>query len=193
MMTRPRLLLSLALSLPLAVAASAPVQAGFWEDLFGVNEKPAAAPAPQRNAPRVAAPSGAAKAVKKKSEHSGIAKRERKDAVAINLALKAAQAGKDPAMLALQDNTLRRGDVVSGPDGLMVYMGEAKFVPANDPNLAKTLRQSLQGLKRPVATAAPEAQKPAAQDRTPEAVAQTVSIERDGKLIRVIGAYQGSN
>jgi len=167
-------------------AAAAPAQAGFWEDLFGGGEKPAApAPAPVPNAPPV------------KHANKGAARGEKhgKAQIEANLALKAAQAGKDPAMLALQDHTLRRGDVVSGPNGLMVYMGgdpedpgAAKFVPANDPNLAKGLRETLQGLKRPVATAAPDA-RPAARGK--EASPQPVSIERDGKTIRVVGAYQG--
>ena len=111
-----------------------------------------------------------------------------------NLALKAAQAGKDPATLALQDATLRRGDIVSGPNGLMVFMGgdpetpgEARFVPASDPKLEKRLRESLNGLKRPAAAPAPNAQKPAAAPSE-----QPVSVERDGKVVRVVGAYQGA-
>ena len=179
-------LLSLALSLPL-LSLAAPAQAGFWEDLFGIQEKPAA---PQQARPD---PGLAAKRVQQsRAAHE----KSRVDQIALNKALKAAQSGKDPAMLALQDNTLRRGDIVSGPNGLMVYMGGdpenpggARFVPANDPNLAKSLRETLKSLKRPVAAAAPEASKPSAQAR--EAVVQHVSVERDGKVIRVIGTSQG--
>jgi hypothetical protein len=176
-----------ALGLPLALAAAAPAQAGFFEDLFGIREN--AEPPPRAVAP-------APKPVKK--SNAAAARDSAKKAqsqIEANLALKAAQAGKDPATLAVQDNTLRRGDIVSGPNGLMVYMGgdpehpsEARFVPANDPNLEKRLRESLQGLKRPVA--APEAPKPVAQ--APASPAQPVSVERDGKVIRVVGAYQGA-
>jgi len=186
MMTSVRLrLLSLALSLPL-FAPAAPAQAGFWEDLFGVEERPAA---PQR--PRPEDPNAARRA---QPAHGAAHEKARADQIAVNKALKAAQSGKDPAMLALQDSTLRRGDIVSGPNGLMVYMGgdpehpgEARFVPANDPNLGKSLRETLKGLKRPETTPAQEASKP-----TTQAQAQPVSIERDGKSIRVIGTYQGA-
>ena len=65
----------------------------------------------------------------------------------------------------------------------MVFMGgdpktpgEARFVPASDPKLEKRLRESLNGLKRPPAAPAPNAQKPAAAPSE-----QPVSIERDGK------------
>ena len=181
-------LLSLAFSLPL-LAVSAPARAGFWEDLFGIQEKPVAAPRPRPSEGLVSKRAQNAR----NAAHGG---KSRVDQVALNRALKVAQSGKDPAMLALQDNTLRRGDIVSGPNGLMVYMGgdpenpgDARFVPANDPNLAKSLRETLKGLKRPVVAAAPEASKPSAQAKDP--AVQHVSVERDGKVIRVIGTYQG--
>jgi len=185
-MTSVRLrLLSLAFSLPLAMAATAPAQAGFWEDLFGIQDKPAAAPPRPRVEDSLAA---------KRARQARAAARAHVDQVAINRALKASQSGKDPATLALQDNTLRRGDIVSGPNGLMVYMGgdpenpgEARFVPANDPNLAKNLRDTLKGLKRPTAAAA---EKPASP--SDDRVMQATSVERDGKLIRVIGTYQAA-
>jgi hypothetical protein len=176
----------------LGLAVAAPAQAGFFEDLFGIREQQPAAPAP-----RVRANEGL---VVKRAKQSRSAARDsaksRVDQAALHRALKAAQAGKDPAMLALQDNTLRRGDIVSGPNGLMVYMGgdpespgEARFVPANDPNLAKSLRDTLKSLKRPVVASAPDASKPPAPAK--ETLAQAVSIERDGKMIRVIGTQQG--
>ncbi|MBB4199416.1 hypothetical protein GGD83_003231 [Rhodoblastus sphagnicola] len=175
-------------SLPL-LATAAPAQAGFWEELFGVREKPAAAVAPSDPVTHAPPPKHANKGAARGERHG-------KTQIEANLALKAAQAGKDPAMLALQDNTLRRGDVVSGPSGLMVYMGgdpehpsAARFVPANDPNLAKGLRETLQGLKRPAATAAPDAKT--ATRAAPAPSAQPVSIERDGKVVRVVGSYQG--
>ncbi|MTV32753.1 hypothetical protein GJ654_17360 [Rhodoblastus acidophilus] len=173
------------LSAPL-LAVAEPAQAGFWEDLFGIQEKPAAAPQPARPDPALAAK----RAQQARAAHEKSIANE----IAVNKALKAAQSGKDPAMLALQDSTLRRGDIVSGPNGLMVYMGgdpenpgEARFVPANDPKLERSLRESLKGLKRPAVAAAPEAAKPSPQARE---VAQDVSVERDGKVIRVIGTYQ---
>jgi len=180
--------LAFILSLSVLVPA-APAQAGFWEELFGVQDRPAAAPAP--------APAPSAGPAKPAHSGKGAARSEKhgKAQIEANLALKAAQAGKDPAMLALQDNTLRRGDVVSGPNGLMVYMGgdpetpaEARFVPANDPNLEKRLRENLKGLKRPEAAEA----KPAPAGARPDSAAQSTSVERDGKLIRVVGAYQGA-
>jgi hypothetical protein len=167
------------------LAAATPAQAGFWEDLFGIQEKPAA--------PQQAARPDPAAAAKRAQQAHAAHEKSIANQIAANKALKAAQSGKDPAMLALQDSTLRRGDIVSGPNGLMVYMGgdpenprEARFVPANDPRLEKGLRENLRGLKRPAVAAAPEA-KPSAQ--TTE-VAQQVSVERDGKVIRVIGNYQ---
>jgi hypothetical protein len=177
--------LLLLLSAPL-LATATPAQAGFWEDLFGIQEKPAATPQPARPDPALA--------VRRAQQARAAHEKSVASQIAANKALKAAQSGKDPAMLALQDSTLRRGDIVSGPNGLMVYMGgdpenpgEARFVPANDPRLEKGLRENLKGLKRPAVAAAPEP-KPA---QTTE-VAQQISVERDGKVIRVIGAYQGS-
>ncbi|MCW2284965.1 hypothetical protein M2323_002908 [Rhodoblastus acidophilus] len=173
------------------LAAATPAQAGFFEDLFGIQEKPAAAPQPARPDPALAA--------KRAQQAHAAHEKSIANQIAANKALKAAQAGKDPAMLALQDNTLRRGDIVSGPNGLMVYMGgdpenpgEARFVPANDPRLEKGLRENLKGLKRPTAAVTPEPRPPEPQPQ-PQAteVAQQVSVERDGKVIRVIGAYQG--
>jgi hypothetical protein len=188
-------LLALALSIPLGVtlslAASAPAQAGFWEDLFGIREKPVAAPPAVR--PVAHAPVKQAQRSKGAARGGGVSHEQSR--IAANLALKAAQKGKDPAMLALQDSTLRRGDIVSGPNGLMVYMGgdpedpdTARFAPANDPNLEKRLRESLKGLKRPAAEPVLDAGK--ASVSPPDA--QPVSIERDGKLIRVVGSYQGA-
>jgi hypothetical protein len=182
------LALGVFLSAPLVLAEPTPARAGFWEDLFGIQEKPAAAPArPHPDQGLVAKRSKQARA-------HGEGARSRVDQAALAKALKASQSGKDPATLALQDNTLRRGDIVSGPNGLMVYMGghpenpgEARFVPANDPNLARSLRDTLKSLKRPVVAAAPEASKPQPGER----MMQAVSVERDGKVIRVIGTYQG--
>jgi hypothetical protein len=183
--------LALVLGVPLALAA--PAQAGFWEDLLGIKEKPVAAP-PPAPIPSAHAPVKQAKGSKDAARGGGASHEQSR--VAANLALKAAQKGKDPAMLALQDNTLRRGDIVSGPNGLLVFMGgdpedpdDARFVPANDPNLEKRLRESLQHLKRP---AAADAGKPSAHGSVSPQDAQPVSVERDGKSIRVVGSYQGA-
>jgi hypothetical protein len=181
-----------ALALPLALAAAAPAQAGFFEDLFGIKDAPAAAPAPR--APQA---EGTKRPKKSRAETERRSAKRAQSEIEANLALKAAQAGKDPAMLALQDSTLRRGDIVSGPNGLMVFMGgdpetpgEARFVPASDPKLEKRLRESLSGLKRADAPA-PNAPKPSATARA-ASTEQPVSIERDGKLIRVVGSHLGA-
>jgi len=94
---------------------------------------------------------------------------------------------------------LRRGDIVSGPNGLMVYMGgdpespgDAQFLAANDPNLERRLRESLQTLKRP--NEAPAAQGEFAQGAqhatapAQPAGAEPVASDRDGRTIRVVGA-----
>ena len=60
--------------------------------------------------PRVGAPDDQARTRNPRAE-----RRSRRREIEANLALKAAQAGKDPVTLALQDATLRRGDIVSGP------------------------------------------------------------------------------
>jgi hypothetical protein len=180
-------LLPVIVSAPLVVAIAAPAQAGFWENLFGVEDKkPAASPEPPRNA------EAPVKQARPKSSMRDGADNEKRR-IAANLALKAAQAGKDPAVLAFQDNTLRRGDIVSGPNGLMVYMGgdpespgDAQFLAANDPNLERRLRETLQGLKRPnEAPAAPEA---SGQAQPVAAQPSAEPIEHDARTVRVVGA-----
>jgi hypothetical protein len=186
--TYRNLVLRVVLSAPLALVIVAPAQANFWESLFGIQEKPAAAAAPESPRPAAQGPA-------KRPANSANGAESEKRRIAANLALKAAQAGKDPATLALQDNTLRRGDIVSGPNGLMVYMGggpdsgDARFLAANDPNLERRQRDNLEGLKRP--TGAPAAADSAGATQRAAAqppAADPVAIERDGKTIRVVGA-----
>ncbi len=64
----------------------------------------------------------------------------------------------------------------------------ARFVAASDPNLERRFRDSLQALKRPVDPRALQASADVAPQ--PRAADRTGSIQRNGRTIRVVGAYQ---